>query len=52
MINATKLPLSTLPSKRRVCSKDAVTNEIIDMPSAINANKIMPTKPVIAASPK
>ena len=52
MMKAIKLPFKTAPLKVRVCSKEEVTNEIIDRPSAFIAKMMIPTSKVKAPIPK
>jgi hypothetical protein len=52
MINAIRFPFKILPLKDNVCSKDAVTKEINDFPSAFMANNISNTRSVNAPIPR
>jgi hypothetical protein len=50
-MNAIKLPFKIFPLKERVCSKEAVTKEIYEDPSAFIANKITKIKAVNTPRP-
>jgi hypothetical protein len=51
-MNAIKFPLRIFPLKESVCSKDEVTKEMNEEPSAFIANKIIPIKSVNAPIPR
>jgi hypothetical protein len=52
MMKAIRLPFKMLPLNESVCSKEDVTKEINDEPSAFMANKMIPISSVKAPIPK
>jgi hypothetical protein len=52
MMKAIRLPFKTSPLNVKVSSKEEVTNEMIDLPSAFIAKMMIPTSKVKAPIPK
>ena len=51
MMKAIRSPLRILPSKVKVCSKEAVIKEIYALPSTFKANRMTPTANIGTSGP-
>jgi hypothetical protein len=51
-MNAIRYPFKICPLKVKVCSKEAVTKEMMDFPSAFMAKMMMPMSKVRAPTPR